>query len=251
MRCGEAVFPTGAVNGGFLEVRVPWGPGSGEAEVGWVPAEGLGPAGVESRLHVCSAEALAFASPTRRAGGPVERLPLGASLPRAAPADRGADGFEPVTVRGRTLFVQAEDVAERPPSAPSAADRLAVAMGMLGRPYVWGGCTSLGLDCSGLVKMLGGLCGVGLPHSAAGQAALERGGFGAVAGVDAAEPGDAVYLRPPGGRVDHVVLWLGGGEVVHASAEGGRPAVRREPWSVVAKRGEVAAIRRLSPAAPA
>ena len=69
----------------------------------------------------------------------------------------------------------------------------------------------------------------------------------AVDGLAAAEPGDFLYLRPEreGARVDHVVVLADAGDVLHASAEGGPPAVRREPWDAVSPRGEVASVRRL------
>ncbi|BAM04753.1 C40 family peptidase [Phycisphaera mikurensis] len=244
-RCGEAVRVVGAARDGRVEVAAGWG-GEGEEERGWVPRAALAP-GEEPDRWVVTAEALAFAAPTRRAGPPVARLPLGCGLGASRPADGGGSGFRAVTVRGEPLFVQEEDLAERPPVAASPAARLRIAESLIGRPYVWGGCTSLGLDCSGLVKLLASMAGVGLPHSAAGQAELESDRFVAVEGLGSAAPGDFVYLRPSrrGARVDHVVMNAGGGSVLHASAEGGPPAVRRETWAAVAPRGSVAAVRRL------
>ena len=242
--CGDPARLLADAGGGWVEAE------SGEERgfCRWESLEELPPGAwpVAGRdRFVRSVEALAFAEPTRRAGPPRERLPLGARV-RVRSADRGSNGFVPVTVRGASLWIQAEDLTKHPPEARSVAARLAVAASLLGRPYVWGGCSSLGLDCSGLCRLLGRLAGVLLPHSAARQAALETDRFAAVPGGEgAAEPGDFLYLASAAGRVDHVVVAADGGEVLHASAEGGVPSVRREAWGVVRRRGRVEAVRRL------
>ena len=226
---------------------------TGPERDGWVEVESGGERGdclsqllgawpdSERACWVASPEALAYHEPTRRAGPPSWRLPLGARLPAKA-ADHERNGFVSVTVRGLETWVQAEDLAASPPRASSPEARLAVAASLLGRPYVWGGATSLGLDCSGLCRLLAGLAGLVIPHSAAGQAELATDRF--VVAHDP-RPGDFVYLAPPGGRVDHVVVWAGRDQVLHASAEAGVPCVRRERWAAVAPRGEVVAVRRI------
>lgn len=260
---GDVVRPLGPQRDGLVEVESRFGEASDDRERGWCEAAGLGVqldgaalGGVApdnaSLWRVASVEALAYARPTRRAGAPVERLPLGAAFGLSESADREEKGFVCLTVRGAPRWVQAQDLTRRPPAAPSVADRLAVAHSLLGRPYVWGGCTTLGADCSGLVLLLARLAGVGLPHSAAGQARRETARFVAV-GEASVAPGDFLYLAGSDGRVDHVVVAAEDASVIHASAEGGRPAVRREPWATVRTRGSLAAVRRVvdSPEAPA
>ncbi len=244
---GQEVRATGRSEGDFVEVKAAWG-GPDQVERGWLEAAGVSAdAPASADRWVTSTEALAYAAPTRRAGGPLERLPLAAPLGSAKSADREQNGFFSFTVRGRIIWVQTQDLVMERPRAESVRKRITVATSLLGRPYVWGGCTSLGLDCSGLAKLLASLTGVGLPHSAAKQAALETERFVSINGLPAAEPGDFLYLRPAraGSRVDHVVMLGHAGGVLHASAEGGPPAVRCEDWHAVAPRGEVASVRRL------
>ncbi|MBQ1171876.1 MAG: C40 family peptidase [Lachnospiraceae bacterium] len=83
----------------------------------------------------------------------------------------------------------------------------------LGNPYVWGG-TSLtkGADCSGYVLSIFGKYGYSLPHSSRAQANM-----GTKVSLAEAKPGDLVFYSK-GGRINHVAIYIGGGQVVHASS---------------------------------
>ena len=83
----------------------------------------------------------------------------------------------------------------------------------VGNPYVWGG-TSLtnGADCSGFVQSVYQNFGVSLPRVAADQAQA-----GTKIAVEEAQPGDLIFYAD-GGSIYHVVLYIGNGQVVHASS---------------------------------
>lgn len=82
----------------------------------------------------------------------------------------------------------------------------------LGNPYVWGG-TSLtnGADCSGFVLSVFAKYGISLPHSSRAQATM-----GTQVSMSEAKPGDLVFYSK-GGRINHVAIYIGGGQVIHAS----------------------------------
>jgi cell wall-associated NlpC family hydrolase len=101
-----------------------------------------------------------------------------------------------------------------PPSPSTAAghpDAATIAMQYLGVPYVWGGSTPGGFDCSGLVLYVYGQLGVSLPHFAAAQY-----GFGTPVSRDELQPGDLVFFD----GLNHVGIYIGGGEMVHAPHTG-------------------------------
>ncbi len=84
----------------------------------------------------------------------------------------------------------------------------------LGNPYVWGG-TSLthGADCSGFVLSVFAKYGVSLPRVAADQARV-----GTSISAGELQPGDLIFYAR-GGYINHVALYIGGGQVIHASTE--------------------------------
>lgn len=83
----------------------------------------------------------------------------------------------------------------------------------LGNPYVWGG-TSLtkGADCSGFVMSIFKKYGVSLPHSSRAQA-----NCGTTVSVSEAQPGDLIFYGN-GKSINHVAIYIGGGQVIHASS---------------------------------
>lgn len=85
-----------------------------------------------------------------------------------------------------------------------------------GTPHKMGGRGLSGVDCSGLVQQIyQDVFGIQLPRTASEQATIGVG----VKRTDL-EPGDLVFFRPPG-KQEHVGIYLGGGEFVHASTSRG------------------------------
>lgn len=83
----------------------------------------------------------------------------------------------------------------------------------VGNPYVWGG-TSLtrGADCSGFVLSVFANYGISLPHSSVAQANCGR-----KISASEAQPGD-LFFYGNGSRINHVAIYIGNGQVVHASS---------------------------------
>jgi cell wall-associated NlpC family hydrolase len=98
-----------------------------------------------------------------------------------------------------------------PPSSTLGGQAAAIAMQYLGTPYVWGGSSPSGFDCSGFTMYVWSQLGVGLPHNAAAQ-------YGAGVSVprDALEPGDLVFFDGLG----HVGIYIGNNAFVHAPHSG-------------------------------
>lgn len=86
------------------------------------------------------------------------------------------------------------------------------ALQFVGNRYVWGG-TSLtnGVDCSGFTMQVYAHYGVSLPHHAASQP-----GYGRRVSASEAKPGD-LFFYSNGGGINHVAIYIGNGQVVHAS----------------------------------
>lgn len=83
----------------------------------------------------------------------------------------------------------------------------------IGNPYVWGGVSlTNGADCSGFVLSVYAKYGISLPHSSRAQANM-----GTAVNMSDAKPGDLVFYAK-GGRINHVAIYIGGGQVCHASS---------------------------------
>ncbi|MFL5942432.1 MAG: C40 family peptidase [Gaiellaceae bacterium] len=105
---------------------------------------------------------------------------------------------------------------------PVAADPVAQARTLLGTRYEWGGMTSAGIDCSGLVHMAFRGCGRLVPRDADQQ---EEAGE-KVSETDL-RAGDLVTYGPPDGA-DHIAFWVGDGRILHATGREGVDSVVEE-----------------------
>ncbi len=103
--------------------------------------------------------------------------------------------------------------ADTPPVVLPAGhpDAATIALRYLGVPYLWGGESPKGFDCSGLVAYVYAQLGITLPHFAAAQYQL-----GVAVPRDQLQPGDLVFFD----ALDHVGIYIGGGQFVHAPHTG-------------------------------
>ncbi|HEY6960974.1 MAG TPA: NlpC/P60 family protein [Gaiellaceae bacterium] len=113
------------------------------------------------------------------------------------------------TVVGASAVTPQADTVVAPP--PTHSDVANIALSQLGVPYVWGGSSPSGFDCSGLVMWSFAQVGVSLPHSSYAQY-----GMGVPVSRDQLQPGDLVFFDGLG----HVGIYIGNGEFVHAPHTG-------------------------------
>lgn len=124
---------------------------------------------------------------------------------------------------------------------PVAADPVDHARTLLGTRYEWGGMTSAGIDCSGLVHMAFRACGHLVPRDADQQE--EAGARLAEADL---RVGDLITYGPPEGA-DHIAFWLGEGRILHSTRRDGVDGVVEED-EPAELRGRPRALVRLGPA---
>ena len=111
----------------------------------------------------------------------------------------------------------APPTASAPPATPPVAPPpthggvVGIAMQYLGVPYVWGGASPSGFDCSGLVMYVFAQVGISLPHSSYAQY-----GMGSPVARSDLQPGDLVFFDGLG----HVGIYVGGGSFIHAPHTG-------------------------------
>lgn len=126
-------------------------------------------------------------------------------------------GFVAVTLPDRRAgFVDADhltDLYEWADCRPSADIIIDLAANQTGTPYLWGGLSSKGMDCSGLTKMAYYRCGIILPRDASQQAVC-----GTPVTVDSLEKGDLLFFGDTAtGRVNHVGIYDTEGYFIEAA----------------------------------
>jgi len=142
------------------------------------------------------------------------RLARAAAARRAAAAAAAAAAQNPAPTTTTTTAPVSSPTsgAPAPPANSLGEQAVQIAMGELGVPYVWGGASPSGFDCSGLTMWVYAQLGIHLDHYTVSQ-------FNAgphVAESDLA-PGDLVFFEP---GIGHVGIYIGNGEFIHAPHTG-------------------------------
>lgn len=224
---GEAVTVVGG-DGDWSQVVVPGQSSSKSAAgyPGWVPSAHLsvvdgsadvggGAAAVKGEVVVVRVpRAVAYDAEGRATGW----LTIGTSLPVAS--KRGGR----VLLSPGDCWVEGTDVQRVGLPGVTTLSALDVATGLLGSPYVWGGCGDGGIDCSGLVLVAHRVLGRPVPRDAHDQLAAAE-----IVPLSERQRGDVVFFARGGRPAHHVGFDAGDGMLLHATMGGGRGTVECVP----------------------
>ena len=204
-----------------------WGQIESDGYVGWLSANALAAPGPPPTHKVRALRTLVFARPDIKTP-PLTSLPMGARLAVARQDERFA-----ITASGwhvpQTHLV---------PIKSKQDDFVAVAEQFLDTPYLWGGKTSLGIDCSGLVQIALQAAGIACPR----DSDMQELALGQITSLADLRRGDLVFWK------GHVAIARNDHELTHANAHHMMVAV--EPVEEAIRRikaagGEVTSVKRL------
>jgi cell wall-associated NlpC family hydrolase len=205
-----------------------WGQLALDGYVGWLPAAALLAPGPEPTHRVAALRTLVFPGPSIKLT-PTDALPLGARVAVAREDDTFA-----ITAAGG--YLPKRHLA---PLQSVEPDFVAVAERFLGTPYLWGGKSSLGIDCSGLVQMALAACGIACPR----DSDMQEASLGKSISLAGLQRGDIIFWK------GHVAIALGRNSTIHANAH--HMAVAIEPVAEALSRigaagSQVTSVRRIS-----
>ena len=203
-----------------------WGQLENDDYVGYLPASALVPPALMRTHKVSVPRTLAFPGPSIKLP-PLRGVPFGARVE----VER-IEGPLAFTSAGYVPFQHLVRIAD------NAADHVAVAERFLRTPYLWGGKTSLGIDCSGLVQIALNACGIHCPR----DTYMQEAALGSAVAVKGLRRGDLIFWK------GHVAIARDGESIIHANAF--HMAVAIEPLAEALARigetgSEITAVKRL------
>ncbi len=116
--------------------------------------------------------------------------------------------------------VEPETPTEPEGNQSAAQQIVSAAYSFLGIPYVWGGTTTAGFDCSGMVQAAHAAAGISIP-----RVSWDQGAAGVQVSAEEALPGDIVYYGW------HVGIYIGNGQMIHAPEEGDVVKISTVDWA--------------------
>jgi cell wall-associated NlpC family hydrolase len=208
-----------------------WGQLVSDGYVGWLPDRALAKPAAAPTHKVTALRTFAFPGPSVKLP-PSDALPMGARVAVAR-----EDGAFAVTRDGQYLPRQHLAALDA-----NASDFVAIAERFLGTPYLWGGKSSLGIDCSGLVQIALNAAGTGCPR----DSDMQQDGLGRElnsAEAKKLQRGDLIFWN------GHVAIVRDADTIVHANAHHMATVIEHTKEAIArikAAGSEVAAIRRLT-----
>jgi len=222
--------------GDWARIRTP------DDYTGWIPRKWLrkghryAASGKVAQVESLFANLYAEPDVTRRQ--PLLTVPFETRLELTA--EKNERWIEARLADGRTAWVQRGDVSLQP-KIMGIPELIEFSRRFLGLPYLWGGTSTFGYDCSGFTQMLLRRRGVLMPRDAAPQARWD--GLAPVERTQL-QPGDLLYFGKSAGKISHTGMYLGHGEFINATTHE-RPMVRIDRLDEPYWSGLLVACRRL------
>lgn len=207
-----------------------------DSYVGWMPSEALAEPGPAATHRVTVPRTLVFPGPDIKLP-PLDCLPMGALVAARGEAEDNNARYALIEPAGAVVL---QHLA---PLEATAPDFVAVAERLIHAPYLWGGRTSLGIDCSGLVQLALEMAGRAAPRDCDMQVAAIGTALDLSSGLPPLARGDLVFWA------GHVGIMQDGARLIHANAH--HMAVASEPLAEMLRRMEarghaVTAVRRIA-----
>ncbi|HWR51707.1 MAG TPA: NlpC/P60 family protein [Bryobacteraceae bacterium] len=208
---------------GFSKIRTP------DDYTGWIAgaairsyAAGEKPYASEAAAQVEQLFANLYREPDVTKHQPVITLPYEARLELLSMPAGAERWLQARLADGRIAWIQKGDLGFQPARA-GIPDTIDFSKRFLGLPYLWGGTSSFGYDCSGFTQMLCRRRGVNMPRDAGPQARWD--GVAPVASKQDLKAGDLLYFGSSEKKITHTGMYIGSGEFIHASTHE-RPVVQ-------------------------
>ncbi len=208
-----------------------WGQLNSDGYVGWLPDRALGKPVATPTHKVTAIRTFAFPGPSIKLP-PVDTLVMGATVTVIR-----EDGTFAITRDGWYLPLPHVGTIDR-----HADDFVAVAEQFAGTPYLWGGKSSLGIDCSGLVQVSLNAAGTGCPR----DSDMQQDSLGRTLGaseIKKLQRGDLIFWK------GHVAIVRSADTIVHANAHHMATTIENTSNAIArirASGSEILAIKRLS-----